>query len=135
MVPAEQVDLDLGPERAGMPVAVQVLRPGADVPEVTEVVVGEAARPDTRGPGDRPLRFDVQLDPDDGDWIVLRIADPATPSDTPAPFDHPCNDWALAYSSPWWFGDPRPGGRHGPITGRPRGRSTPDEPRWWLHDH
>lgn len=129
------VDLDLGPERAGMPVAVQVLRPGTDVPEVTEVVLGEAARPDTRGPGDRPLRFDVQLDPDDGDWIVLRIADPATPSDAPAPFDHPCNDWALAYSSPWWFGDLRPGRRRVPITGRPRGRSTPAEPRWWLHEH
>lgn len=128
------VDLDLGAERAGMPIAVQVLRPGSDVPEVADVITGEAARPDIK-PGARPLRFDVQLDPDDGDWVVLRISDPETPSDAPAPFDHPSNDWGLAYTSPWWLGERRPGRRLGPATRRARGRSTPDEPRWWLHDH
>lgn len=99
------VDLDLGPERAGMPVAVQVLRPGTEVPEVADVVEGEAARAGIAGA--RPLRFDVPLDPDDGEWVVLRISDPATPSDAPAPFDHPSNDWGLAYTSPWWLGDSR----------------------------
>jgi hypothetical protein len=128
------VDLDLGAERAGMPIAVQVLRPGSDVPEVADVITGEAARPDIK-PGDRPLRLDVQLDPDDGDWVVLRISDPETPSDAPAPFDHPSNDWGLAYTSPWWLGERRRGRRPGPATRRARGRSTPDEPRWWLHDH
>jgi hypothetical protein len=124
------LDLDLGPDRAGLPVTVQVLRPGTEVPEVADVVAGEAARP-----GSRPLRFGVPLDPDDGDWIVLRIADPLTANDTPAPVDHPCNDRALAYASPWWFGDARPGHGHGPTTRPPRGRSTPDEPRWWVHRH
>lgn len=132
------LDLDLGPDRAGMPIAVQVLRPGTEVPEVADVVEGEAARPDRRpGAAGRSdlLRFDVELDPDDGDWVVLRIADPATPNDAPAPFDHPCNDWGLAYTSPWWLGETRPGVRRGPTTIQPRGRVTPDEPRWWVHDH
>jgi hypothetical protein len=128
------LDLDLGPERAGMPISVQVLRPGTEVPEVADVIAGEAARPGIQ-PGARPLRFDVQLDPDDGDWVVLRISDPETPSDAPAPFDHPSNDWGLAYTSPWWFGEPRPGLRRGPTTRQPGGRSTPDEPRWWIHSH
>lgn len=128
------VDFDLGPRRAGMPIAVQVLRPGSEVPEVADVVAGQAATPGL-GPGDRHHRFSVPLDPDDGDWVVLRISDPATPSDAPAPFDHPSNDWGLAYTSPWWFGDPRPGHRRGPATARPRGRFAPGEPRWWLDMH
>lgn len=128
------VDLDLGPERAGMPVAVQVLRPGTEVPEVADVITAESAQPHGR-PGARPITFDVHLDPDDGDWVVLRVADPATPSDAPAPFDHPCNDWALAYTSPWWLGAPSPAGRRGSTTRAPGGRAAPAEPRWWVHDH
>ncbi|MER5458085.1 hypothetical protein ABT008_25260 [Micromonospora sp. NPDC002389] len=39
----------------------------------------------------------------DGDWVVLRISDPALPSGTPGPVGHPCNDFGVAYTSPWWW--------------------------------
>lgn len=107
------LDLDLGPDQAGMPVTVQVLRPGTRAPAVADVVEGIAGG---------PIRFSVSLDPDDGDWTVLRVADPHRPSDAPAPFDHPCNDWGLAYSSPWWFNAARPGHTRGPRTASPSGR-------------
>lgn len=98
------LDLDMGPELAGVPFAVQVLRPGTQVPEVVEVIeVIELYGSKRR----HPIRFSVLLDPDDGDWVVLRIADPSRANDAPAPFDHPCNDWGLAYSSPWWLGERR----------------------------
>jgi hypothetical protein len=115
-----EVDLDLGPDRIGHPVVVQVLRPGTVVPEVVDIVDGRAGK---------ALRFTVPLTRDDGDWVVLRIADPSLPSDAPAPFDHPCNDWGLAYSSPWWLGSGKTG--RGPVTRRPTGRPAPPAKPWW----
>ncbi|TDD98908.1 CehA/McbA family metallohydrolase [Jiangella asiatica] len=88
------VDLDRGPEWAGRRLDVQVLRPGAEVPEVADVV------PVTVG---QVTRFTVPLDADDGDWVVLRVADPEQPNETPGPDGHPGNDWGVAYSSPWWL--------------------------------
>lgn len=105
------LDLDLGPELAGTPAAVQVLRPGTQVPEVVEVLGGVAGSRISiepyRSKRRNPVRFSLPLDPDDGDWVVLRVADPSRANDAPAPFDHPCNDWGLAYSSPWWLGERR----------------------------
>jgi hypothetical protein len=99
-----EVDLDLGAARAGMPVAVQVLRPAPQVPKVVDVIATRASHPDAA-----PVGFTVPMDPDQGDWVVLRIADPSRPNDAPAPFPHPCNNYALAYTSPWWFApDPQP---------------------------
>jgi hypothetical protein len=95
---AFEVDIDLGSARAGMPVAVQVLRPDSTVPTVTDVIAARAAHPRAA-----PIRFRVPLDPDQGEWVLLRIADPSRANDSPAPFPHPCNDYALAYTSPWWF--------------------------------
>jgi hypothetical protein len=119
-----ELDLDLGPESVDTPVEVQVLRPGTEVPEVADVI---EARPS------RLIRFSVPLDRDAGDWVVLRIADPARPNDAPAPFDHPCNNFGLAYSSPWWLDDAR------------RGRWSwdndvsnswmPEDTHWWTHLH
>jgi hypothetical protein len=41
-------------------------------------------------------------------WLALRVADPARPYGgsvgEPAPRDHPCASWALAYASPWYLG-------------------------------
>lgn len=88
------VDLDRGPEWQGKPLAVQVLRPGSRAPEVAEVVAAEAGRTTT---------FTVPLDVADGGWVVLRISDPAQPNPSPGPAGHPCNDWGVAYSSPWWL--------------------------------
>jgi hypothetical protein len=38
-----------------------------------------------------------------GDWVVLRVSDPAQPNGTPGPAGHPCDDFGGAYSSPWWL--------------------------------
>lgn len=93
------VRLDLARDRSwlGRPLTVQVLRPGPEVPEVVAVH-------DLRvGP---VLRFRVRLDEADGDWLLLRIADPAERNATPGPDGHPGNDLGVAYTSPWWI-EPR----------------------------
>ena len=101
------VDIDLGPSGDMRPVTVQVLRPGRPAPVVAEQVTGIAGG---RGTGVAPIRIAVALSRDDGEWVVLRISDPSASNEAPAPFEHPANDRALAYSSPWWLG--------------PRGRGT-----------
>jgi len=73
---------------------VQVLRPGTVVPRVADVIEFDC--------GD-VVRFTVPLDVADGDWVVLRISDPSQPNSTPGPAGHPCNDFGVAYSSPWWL--------------------------------
>ncbi|WP_460542525.1 CehA/McbA family metallohydrolase [Glycomyces halotolerans] len=88
------VDLDRGPEWTGKPLRVQVLRPDTDAPLVAEVIEFEA--------GDL-VEFTVPMDVEDGDWVVLRISDPAAANDQPGPDGHPCNDLGVAYSSPWWL--------------------------------
>lgn len=88
------LDVDRGPGWAGMPLQVQVLRPDLPVPAVVEVAdirCGEVAW------------FSVPLDAADGGWVVLRIADPAEPSDSPGPPGHPANNLAVAYASPWFL--------------------------------
>ncbi|GID33201.1 CehA/McbA family metallohydrolase [Paractinoplanes brasiliensis] len=89
-----RVDLDRGPEYAGQPLHLQVLRPGPAAPEVVELRHLEAGDVDT---------FTVPLDVDDGDWVVLRVSDPTRDNPAPGPDGHPCNDFGLAYSSPWWL--------------------------------
>ncbi len=88
------VDLDRGAEWTGNRLDIQVLRPGDGAPEVADVVEAAAGR---------VTRFTVPLDSDDGDWVVLRVSDPSQPNGTPGPDGHPCNDFGVAYSSPWWF--------------------------------
>lgn len=88
------VDLDRGADWDGRRLDIQVLRPGDGVPVVADVVEATAGR---------VTRFTVPLDVDDGDWVVLRVSDPSEPNGTPGPDGHPCNDFGVAYSSPWWF--------------------------------
>ena len=88
------VDVDRGSSWLGMPLAVQVLRPGVDAPTVADVVpfvVGDV------------VSFTVPLDTADGDWVLLRISDPGQVNGTPGPAGHPCNDLGVAYTSPWWL--------------------------------
>lgn len=62
------LDLACDTSWKGRPLTVRALRPGTDVPTVADVVpfvVGEV------------LRFDVPLDAADGDWVLLRVSDPA----------------------------------------------------------
>ncbi|WP_046506473.1 CehA/McbA family metallohydrolase [Streptomyces odonnellii] len=88
------VDLDRGPEWAGKPLNVQVLRPGTDAPDVADVIGTTSGS---------LVEFTVPLDVEDGAWVVLRISDPSLPNGQPGPAGHPCNDLGVAYSSPWWL--------------------------------
>jgi hypothetical protein len=88
--------LDLARDDAwlGRPLTLQVLRPGSDapaVPLVHEFVVGDL------------VTVTVPLDLADGDWVLLRVADPTQPNATPGPAGHPGNDLGVAYTSPWWL--------------------------------
>ncbi len=85
-----RLDLDGGPQTADL----QVLRPGTTAPEVVAI---KAVRPG------RVTELTVPLDALDGDWVVLRVSDPTRDNATPGPEGHPCNDFGLAYSSPWWL--------------------------------
>ena len=40
-------------------------------------------------------------------WVVLRVADHRRGYGGPAPRNHPCASWALAYASPWFLGRDR----------------------------
>jgi hypothetical protein len=84
----------------GRTLALQVLRPGGDapaVPLVHEFTVGD------------PVSVTVPLDLADGDWVLLRVADPTEPNATPGPAGHPGNDLGIAYTSPWWLEPPASG--------------------------
>jgi hypothetical protein len=91
---AFRVDLDRGPDWVGKPLNIQVLRPGTAAPTVADVV------PATAG---SVTEFTVPMDAADGAWVVLRISDPTQANASPGPSGHPCNDWGVAYSSPWWL--------------------------------
>lgn len=89
-----ELDLARDPSWVGRPLAAQVLRPGTDAPAVVHVedfLVGPL------------VTFDVSVDLADGDWLLLRIADPDQPNATPGPDGHPGNALGVAYTSPWWF--------------------------------
>ncbi|MFI7079762.1 CehA/McbA family metallohydrolase [Micromonospora sp. NPDC049903] len=88
------VDIDRGAAWDGKPLRVQVLRPGTSTPTVVDVV---------ETVNGRLAEVTVPLRAADGDWVVLRISDPALPNGTPGPVGHPCNDFGVAYTSPWWL--------------------------------
>ncbi|MEV7997061.1 hypothetical protein AB0O67_35825 [Streptomyces sp. NPDC086077] len=80
--------------RAGRPLHIQVLRPGSRAPEVVDVIETTSGR---------ITSFTVPLNSVDGTWVVLRVSDPTQANGSPGPAGHPCNDWGVAYSSPWWL--------------------------------
>ena len=78
----------------GRRLTVQVLRPGPEapvVPLVQEFVVGDL------------VTVTLPLDIVDGDWVLLRVADPTQTNASPGPAGHPGNDLGIAYTSPWWL--------------------------------
>lgn len=94
-----RIRLDLARDTSwvGRPLTAQVLRPGTDVPTVVHVEEFQV------GP---LVELDVPVDVADGDWMLVRVADPTQPNATPGPDGHPCNDLAIAYTSPWWIEPP-----------------------------
>jgi hypothetical protein len=97
-----EVELDRGPGWWGRPLLVQVLRPGRPLPRVAAAVEFRVARP-----GRPALGFDVDLDPADGAWAVLRITDPAALADPRAPAGWRDAGRAVAYASPFWLAPPQ----------------------------
>ncbi|GAB2829020.1 hypothetical protein GCM10022221_29350 [Actinocorallia aurea] len=89
-----RVDLDRGTEWVGKPLNIQVLRPGSTAPTVVDVIETVSGR---------ITEFTVPLNTADGAWVVLRVSDPSQANRSPGPAGHPCNDWGVAYSSPWWL--------------------------------
>ena len=105
-----KVDIDRGPEFAGMPLEIQVLTSGEDVPTVVHVESVTMPSPDER----RPIRFRAAVDRAATSWVVLRIADPGQPNTSPGPAGHPCNNLAVAYASPFYLQGARPARSRGP---------------------
>lgn len=89
-----RLDLARDASWVGRELHAQVLRPGTDAPTVAAVEPFRVGDVHT---------FRVPVDVADGDWMLLRIADPTQPNATPGPDGHPGNDLGIAYTSPWWL--------------------------------
>ena len=107
-----EIDVDRGTAWRGRPLNVQVLRPGRPMPTL-------AAALDVRLPGpDEPvIAFELDLDPAEGDWMVLRLSDPSEPADPRAPGQYARLGRGIAYTSPFWL---EPG-----LPSRPDRRTRP----------
>ncbi|HZD69564.1 MAG TPA: CehA/McbA family metallohydrolase [Actinomycetes bacterium] len=95
-----QVDLDRGEGWWGRRLNVQVLRPapGHRLPGVDAAV--EVRLP---GPDEPVIAFEIDLDPADGDWVVLRVSDPSGPADPRATGEYARLGRGIAYTSPFWL--------------------------------
>lgn len=88
------LDIAGGPAWVSRGLQAQVLRPDTPVPAVVDVVEVRC---------DNVTRFTVPMSIEDGNWVVLRIADPEARNHTPGPVNHPANNGAVAYTSPWFL--------------------------------
>jgi Protein of unknown function (DUF3604) len=97
-----EVDLDRGQAWRGRRLLLQVLRPGDRLPTLAATLEVDLAGPD--GP---VAALELDLDPADGNWVVVRVTDPAEPADPRATGDWARQGRAIAYTSPFWL-EPRP---------------------------
>jgi hypothetical protein len=95
-----EIDLDRGEAWEGR-LGVQVLRPGGRLPTLAATL--EVALP---SPGEPVASLELDLDPADGDWVVLRVTDLADPPDPRATGDWARLGRAIAYASPFWLDPP-----------------------------
>lgn len=114
---AMAVDLDWGPGSWGETVAIQVAGSGRDEPRLLDVI--EARLP---APNEPLIEFDVDVDPDDVPWILLRICIPGRAEDSGGVV----GEWSdagasIAYSSPFWLTR----GTAGALPDPPPARPTP----------
>jgi hypothetical protein len=93
-----QVDLDRGRQWWGRRLNVQVLRPGQRIPTLAAALDFLVPSPE-----DPVIAFEVDLDPAEGDWLVLRVSDPSQPADPPAPAHYAPLGRGIAYTSPFWL--------------------------------
>jgi Protein of unknown function (DUF3604) len=96
-----EVDLDRGPAWQGRRLNLQVLRPGDRLP-----VLAAALEVELPGPDGPVCSVELDLDPAGGDWVVLRVTDPAEPPDPRAPADWARLGRGIAYASPFWLERP-----------------------------
>ena len=75
-----EVDLDRGEAWQGRRLSLQVLRPGDRLPALAATLEVALA-----GPGDPVASLELDLDPADGDWVVVRVTDPPPSRPTRGP--------------------------------------------------
>jgi hypothetical protein len=94
-----ELDIDRGPKWVGRKLWVQVIGPGKDDPRLLDVFPIHV-------PGDDKPVISFHVKPN-GDWLFLRICDPARKNDPlgHAPFEDSTYGGAVAYASPWFFRD------------------------------
>jgi hypothetical protein len=96
------VDLDRGaPTRRRL--NVQVLRPRGARPAGRLPALAAAVEVALPSPQEPVVSFEVDLDPADGPWLVLRVSDPSSPADPRATGRWAELGYALAYSNPFWL--------------------------------
>jgi hypothetical protein len=93
-----ELDLDRGEPWWGRTLSVQVLRPGRPMPALAATVEVQLPRPD-----EPVTAFEVELDPADGDWVVLRVSDPSQAADPRATGRFADVGRGIAYTSPIWL--------------------------------
>ncbi|HEX3211430.1 MAG TPA: CehA/McbA family metallohydrolase [Actinomycetota bacterium] len=96
-----EVDLDRGPAWEGRRLGLQVLRPSERLP-----AQAAALEVDLPGPTGPLISLELDLDPADGDWVVLRVTDPAEPPDPRATGVWAGQGRTIAYASPFWLDTP-----------------------------
>ncbi len=95
-----QVDLDRGATWWGRRLNVQVLRPGTGRGLPTLAAALDVRLP---SPDEPVIAFEVDLDPAEGDWLVLRVSDPSEPADVRAIGEYARLGRGIAYTSPFWL--------------------------------
>jgi Protein of unknown function (DUF3604) len=96
-----EVDLDRGQASWGRRHILQVLRPGERLPALAATL-----EVDLSGPDEPVAALELDLDPADGAWVVVRVTDPAEPPDARATGDWARQGRAIAYASPFWLERP-----------------------------
>ena len=96
-----EVDVDRGEAWRDRRLLLQVLRPGQRLPTLVATLEVTLGAPD--GP---VAALELDLDPADGDWVVVRVTDPAEPADRRAVGDWARQGRAIAYTSPFWLERP-----------------------------
>lgn len=91
------VDVDRGPAALGVPLDVQVLTTGSPAPRILHT---ERIRVPRSG---QLVSFEVPVDAADGEWVLLRLTDPAGAVDGRAPSEYAASGQAIAYAAPFFL--------------------------------